>query len=830
MNAYTRVSYFLGGAASDFLADIGVDEAADGFGFLVFRVYADGINIFDSGTVSNGTPTLPIDLDVTGKNILTLEASFASTPLQINGYADWANARIIVQPLPPAVPAGLAIAPAANQFTLSWYPSFGAATYNIKRSSAPGGPYATNANVSSTSFTDTNVTADTVYYYAVSAVNAYGESSNSTVVIGSPSYYWNDTVTASPQAWNLNQNWSNTSIFPNYSSTLAILNNYLLSNQTINLNQPITIGFLELGAISNSAAYTIAANGGSLSFYNNDNPVQITQLATSAGDTIAAPITLIGGLTVANNSTNLLTLSGNISTSASFTQAGPGPVLLAASNSFTAPYNVAQGKLIIGNKAALGITGTGVMVARNATLDVNGFNLGAAPVTVSGAGINGSGALISAAAAAQTNALQFVTLAGDTTIGGTTRWDLRGASNFIPSGALSTSGNPFNLVKTGTNQISLASINVDPALADIDVQQGVLSFESAATSMGNPTNTLSVESGATLAFTQTTTSWNKNIVLNGDGFATTISNNSGANTIVGPVTLNGGCLFGVPSGVLVLNGPVSGSGSLTKTLGGQLVIGGTNSWHGNTLVNAGTLAIANPSALAISPLITLASGAVLDAGTLPSGLSLVSHQTLGGSGSVSGNLTIGSGAMLSPANSFGIITFGNNLTLAPGSDTLLEVSPAPLTNDLVRVLGTLTYGGNLILTNLSSSPYAAGDAFQLFAAAASTGGEVRIFPETPGPSLVWDPSSLATTGVLRVIAGSTPQFTTAKLLGGRVSISGTGGVTNGTYYILSSTNCDLPAGQWTRIATNYFDANGNFSFTNSISLSVSATYYLLQLP
>jgi hypothetical protein len=229
-------------------------------------------------------------------------------------------------------------------------------------------------------------------------------------------------------------------------------------------------------------------------------------------------------------------------------------------------------------------------------------------------------------------------------------------------------------------------------------------------------------------------------------------------------------------------------------------------------------------------LITLASGAVLDAGTLPSGLSLVSHQTLGGSGSVSGNLTIGSGAMLSPANSFGIITFGNNLTLAPGSDTLLEVSPAPLTNDLVRVLGTLTYGGNLILTNLSSSPYAAGDAFQLFAAAASTGGEVRIFPETPGPSLVWDPSSLATTGVLRVIAGSTPQFTTAKLLGGRVSISGTGGVTNGTYYILSSTNCDLPAGQWTRIATNYFDANGNFSFTNSISLSVSATYYLLQLP
>jgi autotransporter-associated beta strand protein len=348
--------------------------------------------------------------------------------------------------------------------------------------------------------------------------------------------------------------------------------------------------------------------------------------------------------------------------------------------------------------------------------------------------------------------------------------------------------------------------------------------------MGNPTNALTVEPGATLAFTQTTTPWNKIFLLNGDGVTTTVSNNSGTNTIIGPVTMIGNCIFGVSSGVLALNGPVAGSGSLIKNLGGQLILGGTNPYYGKILINAGTLAVTNSSAFANSRAITIASGAVLDASPLASGFSLVAGQTLGGSGSVRGNLIVGSSATLAPSNSFGVLTFSNALTLAPGSATLLEVSRAPLTNDLVRVLGTLTFGGNLVLTNLSASPYAAGDTFKLFAGGSGVGAFNRIFPQIPGPSLVWDASSLATTGVLRVVPGNTAQFTGAKALGSGFSISGTGGAANGLYYVLSSTNCNLPAAQWTRIATNHFDAGGNFTFTNSISASVPATYYLLQIP
>jgi len=142
-------------------------------------------------------------------------------------------------------------------------------------------------------------------------------------------------------------------------------------------------------------------------------------------------------------------------------------------------------------------------------MDLNGFNLGAVSLSVSGSGINGAGAIISTAATPQTNALQTLTFSGNTTIGGSARWDLRGATNPPAFATLSTAGNPYNLTKTGGNQISLAAVNLDSALSNIDIQQGVLGLESSTTSLGNPADTLTVELGATLSFLQTTTPWNK---------------------------------------------------------------------------------------------------------------------------------------------------------------------------------------------------------------------------------------------------------------------------------------------------------------------------------
>jgi hypothetical protein len=75
-----------------------------------------------------------------------------------------------------------------------------------------------------------------------------------------------------------------------------------------------------------------------------------------------------------------------------------------------------------------------------------------------------------------------------------------------------------------------------------------------------------------------------------------------------------------------------------------------------------------------------------------------------------------------------------------------------------------------------------------------------------------------------------PTFTTTSDSSSNSVISGTGGVTNGTYYVLASTNIALPLNQWTPIATNQFDASGDFIFTNPMSTNVLQRFFRLQIP
>jgi hypothetical protein len=82
---------------------------------------------------------------------------------------------------PPAVPTGLtAVAVSSIQINSQWNASSNAASYNIKRSIANGGPYTTIATgVATTNYSDSALSAGITYYYVVSAVNGGGESTNS---------------------------------------------------------------------------------------------------------------------------------------------------------------------------------------------------------------------------------------------------------------------------------------------------------------------------------------------------------------------------------------------------------------------------------------------------------------------------------------------------------------------------------------------------------------------------------------------------------------------------------------------------------------------------
>ncbi len=59
-------------------------------------------------------------------------------------------------------------------------------SYNVKRSTTSGGSYTTIGTLTSTTYTDTNVSNGSTYYYVVSAINTLGENPNSAEVTATP--------------------------------------------------------------------------------------------------------------------------------------------------------------------------------------------------------------------------------------------------------------------------------------------------------------------------------------------------------------------------------------------------------------------------------------------------------------------------------------------------------------------------------------------------------------------------------------------------------------------------------------------------------------------
>ena len=74
------------------------------------------------------------------------------------------------------------------------------------------------------------------------------------------------------------------------------------------------------------------------------------------------------------------------------------------------------------------------------------------------------------------------------------------------------------------------------------------------------------------------------------------------------------------------------------------------------------------------------------------------------------------------------------------------------------------------------------------------------------------------------------SFSNVTLSSSDLIMSGSGGTTGGIYYVLSATNISLATSNWPRVATNTFDSNGNFSFTNSIAPGEANRFYLIQIP
>jgi autotransporter-associated beta strand protein len=465
---------------------------------------------------------------------------------------------------------------------------------------------------------------------------------------------WKGGATANPNSWDsaTTSNWlngANSDVF------------YAGDNVTFDDTAPINSVVVNTAQVpgdvtinNNSVNYTLTGSGylkgGSLTKQGSGS----FTLATTGTNTFFSGITNNGGTLRINPLTNttfasVITDDGN--GLGTFEKAGTNLMYLTGANSnYNGAILVSGGTLKPSNANALGTVNGSTTIGSGATLDVNGQNLGREPVTASGSGVSNAGAIFNSGGG-QNNALFNVTLADDTTFGGTGRWDIRGAASDAAS--LKTSGYAYNVTKVGSNQVSLVNVAVDDALGNIDVQQGILDLEGSTMSpsggLGDPSKTITVRSGALLYFYDLANALNKNIYLL-DG--STITNSHGDNRISGAISLNGSNVINVGTASLSLNGlssmtgyALNGSGNLFKNGGSTLNLYGENKWTGGLQINAGTLAIDNSLAFTANKNIMVTS-------------------TTGGSGQSGTRITVG-------------ITAGGSWTVPPGVSVNLPSAGGP---------------------------------------------------------------------------------------------------------------------------------------------------------
>lgn len=155
------------------------------------------------------------------------------------------------------------------------------------------------------------------------------------------------------------------------------------------------------------------------------------------------------------------------------------------------------------------------------------------------------------------------------------------------------------------------------------------------------------------------------------------------------------------------DGNIDGTGSLTKSGTGVLVLNGANTYTGGTTVKEGGLVIGDASH----------SGAFL-VGTA----SVENGAYLAGAGSV-GGLYAGAGSIIAPGNSIGTLKVDGNLAFDAGATYVAEID-ASGKSDRIDVSGTATLGGAKVYIEKAAGTYMPGKSYTILSA---EGGIVGTF-------------------------------------------------------------------------------------------------------
>jgi autotransporter-associated beta strand protein len=232
-------------------------------------------------------------------------------------------------------------------------------------------------------------------------------------------------------------------------------------------------------------------------------------------------------------------LGGSLSGQGSINKLNSGALIIDVSNQLSGPVTISGGTLQVGNASANGSLGTAT-VTNNATL---AFNRSDAALIVNNA-IHGSG---------------------------TVRFDGTGTTTI-----------------GGNNDYAGSTL----------VNAGIVSLQSAS-GLGSSSTGTTVANGGQLYVTANI-GVPEGLTLNGAGDGNgALRKNSGAASLTGPVSLATDTTISVNSGgTLTLNNVVSGTGVLSATGSGTLVLAGTNTYNNGTTVSGPVIQVNNARALA----------------------------------------------------------------------------------------------------------------------------------------------------------------------------------------------------------------------------------------
>lgn len=575
---------------------------------------------------------------------------------------------------------------------------------------------------------------------------------------------------------------------------------------TVDLTSTFTPGGL---TVSNNSLPYVFGGGGSLNVPRLVKSGAGSLTRVDGGADLIPEIELNAGSYVSSNTFDATLTSVLTDTTAglgTFTKSGVGTLAVSASHgTFDGTILVREGVLQPGNAAALGSTNGSTIITNGGTLDVNDLYFGDEPVVVSGTGVSGQGAIIdSTTAGAVQPALKDVTLTGDTTLGSPNggRWDLRVRSGTGPGPGLK--GHGFNLTKVGPGLVSIAcQRNLGAAtpywemnLGDITVQAGSLAFAESL-NFGNPAKLITVQPDAVLQLYDLgiTNPVLRTVVMT-DARLNASGQASHTNVLNGGMQLTGANTIWADSAHLIVNGPIGGSGSIGffANVPGTLILNGTNTYAGDTTVTNGTL---------------------------------------GGYGSLAGNLVMLDGTLSPGWPTLGTLAVNGNVTL--GGTTVMEIDRAQSpSSDRLAVGGALAFGGELqvVLASGASAPES-GDVYQLFSKGGSVEFDSITLPDLsalPG-GLLWNTDELLTSGYISVVGAAVPPAIKPPYIsGGNLILTGDGGVANGSYAVLTSTNVAAPANEWITNTAGTFSASGAFSNAIPINPADAQRYFRIKQP